>query len=151
MGEHVGQDARSNLPELPNTSFIVGIRWVSNGKDMVLAPKQLQASYTDVRDWEELIDFINKNGGPKEPYILTLMFKCTLEQDELEEEDMGLYTHGQMMNHPIYEADFGQLLPFKCFQVESWTGSENILRRNEESYREGDCRARNETSEGNPH
>jgi len=52
---------------------------------MVLALKQLQASYTDVRHWEELVDFIDKNGSPKEPYILTSMFKCTLEQDELEE------------------------------------------------------------------
>jgi len=52
---------------------------------MVLAPKQLQASYTDVRHWEELVDFIDKNGGPKELYILRSIFKCTLEQDELEE------------------------------------------------------------------
>jgi len=52
---------------------------------MVLALKPLQASYTDVRHWEELVDLIDKNGSPKEPYILTSMFKCTLEQDELEE------------------------------------------------------------------
>ena len=49
LGERVGKKARSNLPELPNTTFTVMIHWVSNGKDMVLAPKQLQASYTDVR------------------------------------------------------------------------------------------------------
>jgi len=69
---------------------------------MVPDPKQLQASYTDVRHWEELVDFIDKNGGPKEPYILTLMFKCTLEQDKLEEEYMGIYIHGQMINDAIY-------------------------------------------------
>jgi len=49
LGEHMGQKARSKLPELPNTTFTVMIHWVSNGKDMVLASKQLQASYTDVR------------------------------------------------------------------------------------------------------
>ena len=75
---------------------------MSNGKDMVLAPKQLQASYTDVRHREELVDFIDKNGSPIEPYILTSMFKCSLEQDKLGEEDMGIYKDGQMMNDPIY-------------------------------------------------
>jgi len=81
---------------------MVVIRWVLNGKDMVLAPKQLQASYTDVRDRKELIDFINKNGGPKELYIMTSMCKCTLEQNELKEEYMGLYINGQMIMDPIY-------------------------------------------------
>jgi len=102
FGERVGQKARCNLPELPNTTFTVMIHWVSNGKDMVLAPTQLQALYTDVRHWEQLVDFINKNGGPKEPYILTSMFKCTLEQDELEEEYMGIYKHRQIINDSIY-------------------------------------------------
>ena len=74
MGECASKKPRSNLPELPNTTFKVVISWVSNGKDMVLAPKQLQALYTDVRHWEELIDFIDKNGGPRKPYIMTSMF-----------------------------------------------------------------------------
>jgi len=30
------------------------------------------------------------------------MFKCTLEQDELEEEYMGIYKHGQMIKDQIY-------------------------------------------------
>jgi len=109
LGERANKKARSNLPELPNTMFMVVISWVSNGKDMVLAPKQLQASYTDVRHCEELIDFIDQKGGLKEPYIMTSMFKCTLEQDELEAEYMGLYTHGQMIMDPIY----GQIL-YNC-------------------------------------
>ena len=93
---------RSNLPEFPNTTFTVKISWESNGKDMVLAPKQLQASYTDIRHWEELVDFIDKNGGPKERYLLKSMFKCTLEQDESEAEYMGIYKHSQMINDSIY-------------------------------------------------
>ena len=101
LGKRASNEARSTLPELPNTTFMVVISWVSNGKAMVLAPKQLQASYTDVRNWEELIDFIDKNGGPKEPYIMTSMFKCPLEQDKLQEEYMGLYTHEQMIMDPI--------------------------------------------------
>ena len=52
--------------------------------------------------WEESVDFIDKNGGPKEPYILTSLFQCTLQQDKLEEEYMGIYKHGQMINDPIY-------------------------------------------------
>jgi len=102
LGERARNKARSNLPELPNPMFTVMIHWVSNGKDMVLAPKQLQASDTDVRHWEEMVDFIDKNGGPKESYILTSILKCTLEQDKLEEEYFGIYKHGQMINDPIY-------------------------------------------------
>jgi hypothetical protein len=75
---------------------------VSNGKDFVRAPKQLPVLYTDATHWEELVDFINKNGGPKQPYILTSMFKCTLEPDEVEEESMAIYAHGQIINDPIY-------------------------------------------------
>jgi hypothetical protein len=63
---------------------------------------QFQASYTDVRHWEELIDFIEKNCGPKEPYCLTALYKCNLTQEELDEEYMGLYAPGQMMNDPLY-------------------------------------------------
>jgi len=59
------QKARNNLPELPNTTFMVVICWVSNGKDVVLASNQLHALYTDVRHWEELVDFMDKNGDPK--------------------------------------------------------------------------------------
>jgi hypothetical protein len=82
--------------------FTVMIHLVSNGKDMVLAPNKLQASYTDVRHWGELVDFFDKNGGPKEPYILRSMFKCTLEQNQLKEEYMRIYKHRQMINDPIY-------------------------------------------------
>jgi hypothetical protein len=59
---------------------------------------QLQASYTDVRHWEELIDFIEQNCSPKEPYSLTAIYKCNLTQEELDEEYMGLYAPGQTMN-----------------------------------------------------
>jgi len=63
LGKRNSKMVRSNLPELlPSTSMIV-IRWVSNGKDIVLAPKQLQTSYTDERHWDERIDFIYKHRG----------------------------------------------------------------------------------------
>jgi len=52
--------------------------------------------------WEELVDFIDKNSGPKEPYILRSKFKCTLEQDELEEKYMRIYKHGQIISDSIY-------------------------------------------------
>jgi hypothetical protein len=102
FGQRATKKARCNLPEMPNTTFMVVICRVSNGKDIVLSPNQLQAAYTDVRHWEELIEFINKNGRPKEPYTLTSTFKSTLEKEELDEEYMGLYTNGQMITDPIY-------------------------------------------------
>jgi len=49
LGERSIKDAWSNLPEFPNTTFTVVICWVSNVKDIVLAPKQLQTWYTNVR------------------------------------------------------------------------------------------------------
>ena len=85
LGEHVGNELRSNLPELQYTTFIVVIRWESNGNDIILSPEQLHASYTNVSHWDELIDFIHRNGAPKVPYILTSMLQYTLEQDELNE------------------------------------------------------------------
>jgi hypothetical protein len=102
LAECPGKKARSTLPELPNTMFTAMITWVSNGKDIFLAQKQLQASYTGVRHWVVLVDFIEKNGDPKEPYVLKSMFKCTFEQDELEQRNMGIYKHGQMINDRIY-------------------------------------------------
>jgi len=85
LGELAGQKVKSNLPELPNTIFMAVIRWVLDGNDNVRSPTQLQAPYTDVKHWKELIDFTNKNGCPKEPYILTSKFQCTLEQDKSEQ------------------------------------------------------------------
>ena len=113
LGECTSNKARSNLPELPNTTFMVVICRVSNGNDIVLSPNQLQAAYTDVRHWDELIDFIIKNGRPTEPYILTSKFKCTLEQAELDEEYMGLYTNEQIITDPIY----GQISYNCCFST----------------------------------
>jgi hypothetical protein len=43
------QHASIHLPESQNTIYTVIIDWVSNSKEFILAHKQLQASYTDVR------------------------------------------------------------------------------------------------------
>jgi hypothetical protein len=92
VGERAGKKARGNLPELPNTTFMVVIRRVPNGDNDQTSSMQLQALYTDVRHWEELIDFIEQNCSPKEPYSLTAIYKCNLTQEELDEEYMD-YTH----------------------------------------------------------
>ena len=47
--------------------------------------------------------------------------------------------------------DFIQLLPFKCFQVETGTQFEDIFGKNDESYKEGDCQAGNWSIKCNPH
>jgi len=102
LGEQAGKKARGNVPELPNTTFKVVIHRVPNGHNDPTSSMQFQASYTDFRHWEELIDFIEKNCSPKEPYCLTALYKCNLTQEELDEEYMGLYSPGQMMNDPLY-------------------------------------------------
>jgi len=55
-----------------------------------------------MRRREKLIDFIENNCGQKEPYCLTAIFKCNLTLEELDEEYMGLFAPGQMMNDPLY-------------------------------------------------
>jgi len=98
----VGKQARGNVPLLRNTTFMVVIRGVPNGNNDPTSSMQLQASYTDVKHWEKLSDFIEKNCGSKEPYCLTALYKCNLTQEELDQEYMGLYVPGQMMNDPPY-------------------------------------------------
>jgi len=65
---------------------MVVIRLVSNANDIMLSWKQLHLLYTTVGQREELIDLINKKGGPKKQCILTSLFTCTFERDQLDEE-----------------------------------------------------------------
>jgi hypothetical protein len=64
---------------------------------------QFQAAYTDVRHLEERNDFVEKHCSPKEPCCLTAIYKYNLTLGELDEECMGLYAPGQMMNDPLYD------------------------------------------------
>jgi hypothetical protein len=45
LGKHLGKSVRSNLAELPNTTFTVMIRWVSNCNNFVLTPTSLSLIY----------------------------------------------------------------------------------------------------------
>jgi hypothetical protein len=102
LGERMGNKARSIVSGLPSTTFMVVIHRVPNGKDDKTSCMQVQASYTDVRHWEELIDFIEKMSGAKEPYCMTALYRCNLMQEELDEKYMGLYALGQMLKDPLY-------------------------------------------------
>jgi hypothetical protein len=102
LGERPGKRARGNLPEMPNTTFMVVIRRVPNGNNDETFSNQFKALYTDVRHWEELIHFIEKSCSLKQPYCLTAIYKCNLTNKELDEEYMRLYTPGQMMNNHLY-------------------------------------------------
>jgi hypothetical protein len=62
---------------------------VPNGDNDLTSSIELQASYTDVRHWEELIYFIEQNCSPKDPYSLTAIYKCNLRQEDLDKEYMG--------------------------------------------------------------
>ena len=89
LGDRVGKKARGYLPELLNTTFMVVILRMPNGKNDQTSSMKLQASYTDVRHWEELIDFIEQNCSPKEPYSPTAIYQCIIRQEELDKECMG--------------------------------------------------------------
>jgi hypothetical protein len=60
---------------------------------------QLQASYRDVRHWEELIYFIEQNCSPHETYCQIAIYKCNLTKAELDKGQMELYAPGQTMNN----------------------------------------------------
>jgi hypothetical protein len=61
LAEHAGKQARGNIPDVPNTSYMVVIHRVPNGNYDPAPSMQLQVSCTDVRQLEEQIDFIEKN------------------------------------------------------------------------------------------
>ena len=102
LRECAWKQAKRYVPEFPNTTCMIVIRRVPNGNNDQTSSNQLQALYTDLKHWEELIDFIEKNCPPNEPYYLIGIYKCNLTQKELDEECMGLYTPRQMMNNPLY-------------------------------------------------
>ena len=81
---------------------MVVIRREPNGNKDLKSSMQLQALYTDVRHGEELIDFIEHDCGLKEPYCLTAILKCNLMEEDLDEEYLGSYALGQIMNDPPY-------------------------------------------------
>jgi len=58
---------RSNLPDVPKTTFRVVICRVLNDNISLMSRKQLQASCIDVRQREKLIPFIEQSGDLKEP------------------------------------------------------------------------------------
>jgi hypothetical protein len=98
LGESTCQKAPRKVPKLPNTTFVLVIRRALNGHNDQLPSSQLQASYPDVRHWEELIDFIKNNSYPKKPYCLTAIYNCNLMQTDLDEQYMRLYATGQIIN-----------------------------------------------------
>jgi len=57
-----------------NTTYMVVIHQVPNGNNNPTSSMQFHGLYSDVRHWEELIDFIEKNCGLKEPYCLTVLY-----------------------------------------------------------------------------
>jgi hypothetical protein len=76
---------------------------VLNGNNDQTYSNQLQALFTDVRCWQQLIDFIENNYCPKEPYFATAIYQCNFMQDELDKKHVGLYAPGQMMIVPLYD------------------------------------------------
>jgi hypothetical protein len=78
FGEQASKKAKCNVLELPNTTFMNVIGRVPNSNNDPTSSMQFQGSYTDVRHWEELIDFIQNNCSPKEPNCLTVLYKCHL-------------------------------------------------------------------------
>jgi len=102
LGERTDSKAWCNLIELPNTSFMIVIRWVLNGNNGQSSSNPLQASCTGRRNWGKLIDIIELNFSPKEPHCLTAIYQHNLTQEELDKVYMGLYEPGQLINDRLY-------------------------------------------------
>jgi len=110
VGYVLGYHARINDVKRLNFEFIVRPRWVSNGNNYLISHKHLPASYTNAGNWEMLIDLNNIIGGPEEPYMITSIFRCIQEENQLDKAYVWVYTDGQMMNDPVY----GQILYDFC-------------------------------------
>jgi hypothetical protein len=89
LGERSGKNARPNVPELPNTTFIVVIHRMLNGNNDPTSSMQFQDSYTDVRHWKELFDFIEKKLWPER----TILCNCGIPM-QLDSERGGRRVHG---------------------------------------------------------
>jgi len=79
LGYCMGKKSSNILPELPNTTFSIVIHQGLNDKNVIVSTEQLQASNTDLRDWEMLTDFIYRNGDQREAYRLPMVFNGTME------------------------------------------------------------------------
>jgi len=55
VGGYAGTMATIDHLELPNTTFMVAIHWVSKGNHIILSPTPLQPMYTGIRESEELL------------------------------------------------------------------------------------------------
>jgi len=126
---------------MPKATLMIVIRQVSNRNNIVPSENQLQSLYTDVMHLEELIDFIDKNRGPKETFILTSLFKCCLEHDELDEEYIGLYSNGQMIMDPIYGQISYNCCVSNALKLKFAHNPKIFYGRYEASYKEADCGA----------
>jgi hypothetical protein len=62
----------------------------------------LQASYVHFRHWEKLIDYDKNDCCLKEHHCLTVIHRFNLTEEELHNENMGLYSPGQIMNDALY-------------------------------------------------
>jgi hypothetical protein len=56
FGRAPRQKVKGNVPEWPNITFMVVMCRMPNINSGKISSNQCQASYTDVRHWEELID-----------------------------------------------------------------------------------------------
>jgi len=84
-----------------------------NGNNDLTCSIQLQASYTHLTHWEELLHLIETNCALEEPHCLTAIYKCNLMMEQLDEVYMELLAPGQMMNVPLY----GQILNNSCLST----------------------------------
>ena len=119
FGERAGKTARGNLPELPNTTFMVVIRRLSNGNNDQTSSMQLQASYSDVRHSEELIDFLENPCRAIEPYCLTRYTNATWLRKNWT-KSIWHYTHRCKCWMTLYLVRFHTTVPFLTPSSWNW-------------------------------
>ena len=77
LGMQAALNGGDYLSELPNTTFMLVIRQVSNGNNIVWFTNQLPWLYTDVSHWKELINSIDCNEGLQEPLLRLWCYRYT--------------------------------------------------------------------------
>jgi hypothetical protein len=90
----MGNTATGNLPGMQNTTFMVVFRRLPNGNNDHTSSMQLQALYTDLTHWAELIDFVEQNCNPEEPYSLTAIIQMQLDAGRIGSRVYGIMLTG---------------------------------------------------------
>jgi hypothetical protein len=107
-----GKNWTGNFAELPNTTFMVVICRVPNCNNDQTSSIQLQASYTDVRHRDELIDLIEQKLLSERTILSDWVIQMQLDGGRIGKTVSGIIRTGANNEWPSISPDFIKHFPF---------------------------------------